>query len=93
MKSCEGYVLGRKGSCELVGYDLMIDQNLDPWLIEINMSPSMEYSTPVTKKLVKKVLNDTAKVISSNKKTRNTGNFTCIYEGNSDLPKYDCYRF
>jgi len=33
------------------------------------MSPSMEYSTPVTKKLVKMVLNDTAKVIASTKKT------------------------
>lgn len=39
------------------------------------MSPSMESSTPVTKKLVKAVLNDTAKVISSNKKNRDTGGF------------------
>jgi hypothetical protein len=33
------------------------------------MSPSMEYSTPVTKKLVKMVLQDTAKVMASNKKS------------------------
>lgn len=69
IKSCEGFVNGRKGNCELVGYDFMIDENLNPWLIEINMSPSMEYSTPVTKKLVKMVLQDTAKLIASNKKT------------------------
>lgn len=25
IKSCEGHVIGRKGSCELVGYDFMID--------------------------------------------------------------------
>ena len=67
--------MGRKRSCELVGYDFMIDRNLDPWLIEINMSPSMDYSTPVTKKLVKMVLTDTAKVMSSNKKNRDTGGF------------------
>ena len=53
----------------------MIDENLNPWLIEINMSPSMDYSTPVTKKLVKLVLADTAKVIASNKKGRDTGAF------------------
>jgi hypothetical protein len=39
------------------------------------MSPSMDYSTPVTKKLVKMVLTDTAKVIASNKKNRDTGEF------------------
>lgn len=37
------------------------------------MSPSMQHSTPITKKMVKKVLNDTAKVIISNKKNRDTG--------------------
>jgi len=47
----------------------MIDENLNPWLIEINMSPSMEYSTPITKKLVKMVLQDTGKLIASTKKT------------------------
>ena len=63
----------------------MIDENLDPWLIEINMSPSMEHSTPITKKMVKRVLNDTGKIIGSNKKGRDTGAFSCIYEGNKDL--------
>lgn len=92
IKSCEGHVIGRKGSNELVGYDFMIDENLDPWLIEINMSPSMDYSTPVTKKLVKMVLTDTAKVMCSNKKNRDTGGFQCIYRGDEDLPKFDVYN-
>ena len=45
IKSCEGYVMGKKGSCELIGYDFMIDEQLNPWLIDINMSPSMDHST------------------------------------------------
>lgn len=93
IKSCEGYVMGKKGSCELVGYDFMIDEQLNPWLIEINMSPSMDYSTPVTKRLVKMVLQDTGKVIGSNKKGRDTGGFKCIYQGNEDLPQYNLYNF
>jgi tubulin monoglycylase TTLL3/8 len=59
----------------------MIDEKFDVWLIEINMSPSMDYSTPVTAKLVKMVLTDTAKVLSSHKKNRDTGGFQCIYKG------------
>ena len=46
------------------------------------MSPSMDYSTPVTKKLIKMVLTDTVKVLSSNKKGRDTGGFQCIYKNN-----------
>ena len=57
------------------------------------MSPSMEYSTPVTKKLVRMVLHDTAKIIASNKKHRDTGSFTCIFKNNEDLDKYNVYKF
>lgn len=71
----------------------MIDENLNPWLIEINMSPSMDYSTPVTKKLVKMVLSDTAKVLSMNKRNRDTGGFKCIYESSNDLRNYNLYNF
>ena len=35
----------------------------NPWLIEINKSPAMDYSTPVTKKMVKLVLEDCVKVM------------------------------
>jgi hypothetical protein len=44
------------------------------------MSPSMESSTPVTKKLVKMLLHDTGLLISSTKSKKNIGNYTCIYE-------------
>lgn len=70
----------------------MIDENLNPWLIEINMSPSMDYSTPVTKKLVKMVLNDTGKILNSNKKGKTAGLFSCIYNGNEDLEKFSIYN-
>jgi len=41
----------------------MMDDNFNTWLIEVNSSPAMDYSTKVTTKLVKMVLKDTAKVI------------------------------
>ena len=34
----------------------MVDTDLNVWLIEVNSSPSMEYSSPVTEKMVKQVL-------------------------------------
>jgi tubulin monoglycylase TTLL3/8 len=40
--------LGRKNCIELFGYDFMIDNTLTPWLIEINSSPAMDYSTVIS---------------------------------------------
>jgi len=42
----------------------MIDDELKPWLIEVNSSPTMEFSTGVTKKLAQNVMESIAKVIS-----------------------------
>ena len=73
---------------EFIGYDFMIDTDYQPWLIEINSSPSMEYSTSITKELVQNVLEDVIKVIvdySSEKKSMkkhiDTGGFKLIYKG------------
>eukprot|EP00658_Telonema_sp_P-2_P004510 TRINITY_DN11682_c0_g2_i3.p1 TRINITY_DN11682_c0_g2~~TRINITY_DN11682_c0_g2_i3.p1 ORF type:complete len:253 (-),score=30.63 TRINITY_DN11682_c0_g2_i3:282-1040(-) len=41
----------------------MFDHQLTPWLIEVNSSPVMEYSTPVTKRICKAVLEDYIKVV------------------------------
>merc|ERR1712151_1156338 len=56
----------RKNSAELFGYDFMLSAGGDKptvWLIEVNSSPAMDYSTHVTTPLVKKVMEDTAKLV------------------------------
>ena len=70
----------------------MIDADLNPWLIEVNMSPAMDYSTSITKRMVKQVLHDTAKLIHSPSKGSTAGGFTCIYRGNEDLSQYDIFN-
>jgi len=47
LKSAQGTVQNRKNSFEHFGYDFLIDEQFNPWLIEINSSPSMEYSTVI----------------------------------------------
>jgi len=72
----------------------MIDEDYNPWLIEINSSPCFEYSTEVTKRLVKMVSEDTVKVIvdhnmapKKKKKSIDTGKFECIYRGKEFVDK------
>lgn len=62
----------RKNSHELFGYDFMVSLDDSPsethglprvWLIEVNSSPAMDYSTRVTTPLVKKVMEDSLRVL------------------------------
>ena len=53
----------RDRSHELFGYDFMVDSDLNVWSIEVNSSPSMEYSTPITEKLVKQVMPQIVRII------------------------------
>ncbi len=46
---------------ELYGADFMVTEDLQPWLLEINSSPSMARNTRATVKLVDMVMEDTMK--------------------------------
>ena len=47
----------------MLGYDFMVDEELKVWLIEVNSSPNIDYSTEVTSKLVQKGMYELGMVI------------------------------
>ena len=53
----------RPGATGIYGLDLMIDDNLNVWLIEVNKQPCMSYSTHVTQALVPPFMEDLAKLL------------------------------
>ena len=82
----------RKNSWELYGFDFMIDDRLEPWLIEINSSPACDYSTKVTEVYVQKALTEILNVVldlrdweKADKETRGAkpdiGGWLCIHRG------------
>mmetsp|Transcript_23877 Transcript_23877/g.16859 ORF Transcript_23877/g.16859 Transcript_23877/m.16859 type:complete len:110 (+) Transcript_23877:450-779(+) len=84
----------KKNCFELFGYDLMIDEDFNVWLIEVNSSPAMDYSTKVTERLVKMVSEDIVKVVvdyanapNNKKKKVDTGLYECIYKAKRIVDK------
>ena len=86
----------RKNSFELYGFDFMIDDSFNTWLIEINSSPACDYSTPVTEVYVKNALTEILNVVldvkdwekasmGTDKDSRgekpSTGGWSCIHRG------------
>nr|CAH7718355.1 unnamed protein product [Callosobruchus chinensis] len=81
----------RKNSFELYGADFMITEDFKPWLLEINSSPALYASTPVTAKMCPIVLEDVIKVVVDHGRnnTARTGLFELAYKGKvtSNLPR------
>jgi len=55
--------LDRKFGCfELFGFDFLIDDQLNPYLIEINVNPALYTDTEVQKDLLPKLVDDIVKM-------------------------------
>lgn len=53
----------RKFCFEIFGYDFVVDNNFNPWLIEVNTNPCIEQSSDMLSKLLKRMLDDAFKII------------------------------
>lgn len=58
MKSVKGKIIHQKYTFELFGYDFIIDEDLNTWLIEINTNPCLEESNKLLKHLIPRMIDD-----------------------------------
>ena len=70
----------RKNCFEIFGYDFILDENYNPFLLEINTNPGYEESSPLIKMLVPRMIDDALrltidKVFERNDKNKNISQF------------------
>jgi hypothetical protein len=85
----QGTIINDKHCFEVYGYDVLIEDNLKPWLIEVNASPSLTASTDADRSMKIEVLNDTFNIVappdwqnhsSGTVKETKVGGYTLIFD-------------
>jgi tubulin polyglutamylase TTLL1 len=63
LKAVQNVLINDRHCFECYGYDVMIDQALKPWLLEVNASPSLSTTTPTDKALKTALIGDVLDIV------------------------------
>lgn len=63
LKSVQSVIVNDKHCFEMYGFDVLLDSNLKPWILEVNASPSLVTTTEVDRKLKMQLLQDTFDIV------------------------------
>ncbi|VDN11725.1 unnamed protein product [Dibothriocephalus latus] len=58
VSACHLFQAGKNNCFELYGFDIIVDENLRPWLLEVNLSPSLACDTPLDFKIKSSMIAD-----------------------------------
>jgi tubulin polyglutamylase TTLL4 len=53
----------RNACFELYGFDIILDEKLKPWLLEVNVCPSLSSSSPLDKQIKTMLLSDVLHIV------------------------------
>jgi len=78
----------------LLGFDIMLDSNLKPWIIEVNQSPSLSTDLIVDLEVKGKLIEETLKLLNLAQSKENSY-FWTIYptKNSSKFKKLFCFPF
>jgi tubulin polyglutamylase TTLL9 len=89
LMSVENVMINDKHCFELYGYDILFDENLKPWLIEVNASPSLSANTREDYNMKYSMLNDMFDIVDMEKRRpggeEHIGGFDLIHKGSQGL--------
>lgn len=81
-------VKGIWGRC--IGYDILLDEALKPWLLEVNHSPSFTTSSPMDFAIKEELLADTLRLVSAVPPCTAPSSHGCWYSGSASGTPAPC---
>eukprot|EP00826_Nyctotherus_ovalis_P036335 TRINITY_DN3211_c0_g6_i1.p1 TRINITY_DN3211_c0_g6~~TRINITY_DN3211_c0_g6_i1.p1 ORF type:complete len:541 (-),score=167.27 TRINITY_DN3211_c0_g6_i1:3-1625(-) len=63
LRSCQPSNLGNDVCFEILGFDVLLDHKMKPWLLEVNHSPSFSVDTPFDNKVKTELIADTVRLL------------------------------
>jgi tubulin polyglutamylase TTLL1 len=63
LRACQNVIINDRHCFECYGYDMLIDSDLKPWLLEVNASPSLTTTTPSDRALKLQLINDIFNIV------------------------------
>ena len=55
--------IGRQNCFQLLGFDVLVDSDLKPWVLEVNLSPSLATDSPLDHTIKATLLSDSLNLI------------------------------
>lgn len=63
-RSCQPEDIENQLCFQILGFDVMIDANMKPWLLEVNHAPSLATESPFDLKIKLKLVEDTLRLLN-----------------------------
>ena len=63
LQAVQWLIINDKHCFEVYSYDILINDNLNPWLIEVNASPSLSTTTEMNRMLKMQLINDAFSIV------------------------------
>lgn len=60
----------KSNSFDLFGFDIILDQDLKPWILEVNLSPSLAFDSPLDYHIKSNLLVDCFNIVGVKKYSR-----------------------
>jgi tubulin polyglutamylase TTLL6/13 len=85
-KNCRPNDVGDSMCFELLGFDIILDCNLKPWLLEVNHSPSFTTDSPLDVKIKHRVIKETLEMMNVTSSSR------LSYQNNRKMRYFDIQK-
>jgi hypothetical protein len=85
--------MNTRGNCfELLGFDVLIDSDLKPWLLEVNLSPSLACDSPLDLKIKHGLFVDTINLACLKKFDRRRENLNKMKQRAKNIVRAKSYQ-